>query len=85
MYLPSFNILEAIEYNEVGKEEVDRKFSLLKRTDLSLDFNKLVINDQVKVNESNSLIKVALSISNIDCRMTTREVREIKSFADKFL
>ena len=85
LYLPSFNFLEAIEYNELSKEDVDRRFSLLKRTDLSVDFNKLVLKDEVKENSSSSLIKVALSISNIDCRMTTREVKDIKNFADKFL
>ena len=86
LYLPSFSFLEAIQYNELSKEDVDKRFSLLKRTDLSLDFSKLiVVKDDMKPAEAGSLIKVALSIANIDCRMTTREVKEFKSFADKFL
>ena len=34
LYLPSFNFLEAIEYNEISKEEIEKRYSLLKRTDL---------------------------------------------------
>ena len=43
LYLPSFNFLEAIEYNEVSKEETEKRYSLLKRTDLQLDFSKVSI------------------------------------------
>ena len=43
LLLPSFNFLEAIEYNEISKEETEKRFSFLKRTDMSLDFSKLVI------------------------------------------
>ena len=31
------------------------------------------------------MVKVGLSIANIDCRMTTKEVKEFKHFADKFI
>jgi hypothetical protein len=34
LYLPSFSFLEAIEYNEISKEETEKRYSLLKRTDL---------------------------------------------------
>ena len=34
LYLPSFNFLEAIEYNEISKEETEKRYSFLKRTDL---------------------------------------------------
>ena len=34
LYLPSFSFLEAIEYNEISKEETEKRYSFLKRTDL---------------------------------------------------
>ena len=34
LYIPSVNHLEAIEYNEISKEDTERRYSLLKRTDL---------------------------------------------------
>ena len=45
LYLPSVNFLEAIQYNELSKEDTEKRFSLLKRTDLSLDFTKLIIKE----------------------------------------
>ena len=43
LYLPSFSFLEAIEYNEISKEETEKRYSFLKRTDLQLDFSKIQI------------------------------------------
>ena len=43
LYIPSINHLEAIEYNEISKEDTERRYSLLKRTDLQADFSKVVI------------------------------------------
>lgn len=130
LYLPSVNFLEAIQYNELSKEDTEKRFSLLKRTDLSLDFTKLIIKEPLPSSQlpepscedtltsdhtvmqgersafiqhaheddptkptsqtmtstgTNTMIKVALSIANIDCRMTTKEVKEFKHFADKFM
>lgn len=31
------------------------------------------------------LVKVGLQIANIDCKMTTKEVKEIKNFSDNFM
>ena len=43
LYIPSVNHLEAIEYNEISKEDTERRYSLLKRTDLQADFTKIVV------------------------------------------
>ena len=46
LYIPSVNHLEAIEYNEISKEDTDRRYSLLKRTDLQADFSKVVVSKE---------------------------------------
>ena len=35
--------------------------------------------------EASTLIKVGLQIANIDFKLTTKEVKDIKYFTDKFL
>ena len=85
LYLPSYNFLEAIEYNEISKEETEKRYSLLKRTDLQLDFSKVKIQSSNSDKQDETLIKVGLSIANIDFKMTTKEVKDIKGFTDKFL
>ena len=47
LYLPSFSFLEAIEYNEISKEETEKRYSFLKRTDFQLDFSKIQIQRPV--------------------------------------
>ena len=41
--------------------------------------------DSPSQEQARPLVKVNLSIANIDFKMTTKEVKEIKFFADKFL
>ena len=48
LYIPSVNHLEAIEYNEISKEDTERRYSLLKRTDLQADFSKVVLKPTVE-------------------------------------
>ena len=52
LYIPSVNHLEAIEYNEISKEDTYRRYSLLKRTDLQAEFSKVVIKPSSREKEA---------------------------------
>ena len=64
-------------FNEIAKEDIDKFFSLLRRTDLVIHFTKL------ELPSSDRLVLVDAHISNVDVCTTTREIKELKSFADK--
>ena len=82
--------MEAIEYNEISKEDTERRYSLLKRTDLQADFSKVVMklpgeeSSDEKPDIAN-MIKVGVSIANIDFKLTNKELKELKLFSDKVI
>lgn len=65
-------------FNEIAKEDIDKLYSLLRRTDSVIHFTKL------ELPSSDRLVLVDAHISNVDVCTTTREIKELKSFADKF-
>jgi hypothetical protein len=70
--------LESVWFNEVNKEDIDRLYSILRRTDLAVHLTK------VSVTEKESLIIIDAQVPNLDLRTTTKEIKELKSFANKF-
>lgn len=77
LYIQQIPQLEQVLYNDISKEEIDRLFSVVRRTDLQVLVTKIQQDDS-------DLIWVDASIANIDLRTTTREIKELKLFGDKF-
>ena len=105
LYIPSVSVLEEIEYNEITQEMTERRYSLLKPTELQVEFSKLEIkpssndNNNMKPRpslvdtsanadpseEGQNLVKVSVLVTNIDFKLTNKEMKELKIFSDKII